>query len=130
MSTSGSTSAPGEDGGVVILCAGEAVRASIAYWSGLIPVPSVVAEDGYHANRALRGGGWALLVTDRVLPPWPGLDTFMQLRERHPRLRIAFVEGARRDDVSLARAFGATDIFARPLRRQSLIEAIAAAKHS
>jgi DNA-binding response OmpR family regulator len=116
-----------EEGGIVVLCAEEAVRASIAYWTASVPVRLLVADDGYHANRALRDGGWRLLVTDRVLPPWPGLDTFQQLRERNPHLRIAFVEGARRDDISLARLIGSTDVLPRPLKRQSLIDAIDAA---
>ena len=42
-------------GSVVILCADETVRAAIAYWATLLPVRIVVAEDGYQANRILRG---------------------------------------------------------------------------
>jgi DNA-binding response OmpR family regulator len=114
----------GNAGRVVILCAEEAVRAAIAYWATLLPVRTVVAEDGYHANRVLRNGDCRLLVTDRILPPWPGLDTFRQLRERNPSLRIAFVEGASREDVGLARVTGATDVLPRPLRRQVVADTI------
>lgn len=112
----------GNAGSVVILCAEETTRAAIAYWATLHPVQTVVADDGYHANRILRNGDCRLLVTDRVLPPWPGLDTFRKLRERNPGLRIAFVEGTSRQDVSLARVTGVTDILARPLRRQVVVE--------
>jgi DNA-binding response OmpR family regulator len=130
MSTTGSMSISERDGAIVVLCAEEVVRASIAYWSASFLAPTVVAEDGYHANRILKEEACLLLVTDRILPPWPGLDTFMQLRERHPRLRIVFVEGARRDDVGLARLIGATDVLPRPLKRQSLIDAFDAARRS
>jgi len=66
-------------------------------------------------------------VTDRILPPWPGLDTFRQLRERNPGLRIAFVEGASREDVGLARVTGASIVLPRPLRRQAVADTIAEA---
>jgi DNA-binding response OmpR family regulator len=111
-------------GSVVILCAEESFRAAIAYWATLLPVRTVVAEDGYQADLALRNGDCRLLVTDRVLPPWPGLDTFRQLRERNPGLRVAFVEGSNREDVGLARVAGATDILPRPLRRRDVVDAI------
>ena len=116
--------ARGNAGSVVILCAEETVRAAIAYWATLLPVQIVVAEDGYHANRVLRNGDCRLLVTDRVLPPWPGLDTFRTLRDRNPDLRIAFVEGARLEEVGLARVTGATDVLPRPLRRQAVADTI------
>ena len=109
---------------VVILCAEEAVRAAIAYWATVMPVQTVVAEDGYQANRALRNSDCRLLVTDRVLPPWPGLDRFRDLRERIPALRIAFVEGVSHQDVSLARVAGVTHVIPRPLRRQAVVDAI------
>src|SRR3546814_678370 len=91
---------------VVILCAEDAIRAAIAYWTASLPLRTIVASDGYQANRILRNGDCRLLVTDRVLPPWPGLDTFRQMRERNTDLRIAFVEGIPREDVGLARAPG------------------------
>lgn len=112
---------------IVILCADETVRAAIAYWATLLPVRIVVAEDGYQANRILREEDCRLLVTDRILPPWPGLDTFHQLRERNPGLRIAFVEGASREDVGLARVTGASIVLSRPLRRQVVADTIAEA---
>jgi DNA-binding response OmpR family regulator len=114
-------------GSVVILCAEEATRAAIAYWSTLTPVRTVVAEDGYHANRILQSEACRLLVTDRILPPWPGLDTFRSLRARNPDLRIAFIEGASPQDSGIARITGATDLLTRPLRRQSVAETIDAA---
>ena len=117
-------------GSVVILCADETVRAAIAYWATLFPARTVVAEDGYQANRVLRAEDCSLLVTDRILPPWPGLDTFHQLRERNPSLRIAFVEGTSREDVGLARVSGASIVLPRPLRRQVVADTIAEATHT
>jgi DNA-binding response OmpR family regulator len=124
MVASGEETAVAPEVNVVILCADEATRAAIAYWSTPLPVRTLVAEDGYHANCILRAGGCRVMVTDRVLPPWPGLPTFRQLRDRNPRLRIAFVEAASKDEVALARVIGATDVLLRPLRRQAVVDTI------
>ncbi|MDI1346392.1 MAG: hypothetical protein PSV22_20175 [Pseudolabrys sp.] len=114
--------APGE---IVILCAEEEVRDVLAYWLGGSAC-AVVADDGYHAAKLLRNGcRW--LVTDRVLPPWPGLDTLIALRSNHPQLRIAFVESGNIHDGILARVTGATMLLQRPLTRQAISEALARA---
>lgn len=111
-------------GDVVILCGEEEVRDVIAYWFTSLPAPTVVADDGHHANRILRERNCRLLVTDRVLPPWPGLDTFRSLRDRNPRLRVAYVDNGNIHDRILAGVVGATDYFSRPLTRRALIEAL------
>lgn len=122
--TAGQSAAPRDGAGeIAILCAEEAVRDVIAYWLATHPAKAVVAEDGYHAARLLeRGCRW--LVTDRVLPPWPGLDTFISLRSRHPQLRIAFVESDNLHDGILARVTGASVLLARPLSRQKVQDAL------
>lgn len=110
---------------VIILCAEEEVRDAIAYWLTPQPAQTFVAEDGYHATRILNDGPCRWLVTDRVLPPWPGLDGFLDLRENYPHLRIAFVENGNLHDGILARVTGATALLKRPLTRQTVIDALA-----
>ncbi|MBI3705035.1 MAG: hypothetical protein HY244_14600 [Rhizobiales bacterium] len=110
---------------VIILCAEEEVRDVIAYWLTSQPARTFVADDGYHAARILNDGPCRWLVTDRVLPPWPGLDGFLDLRADHPHLRIAFVENGNLHDGILARVTGATALLKRPLTRQSVIDALA-----
>jgi DNA-binding response OmpR family regulator len=119
--TASQTNATGE---VVVLCGEEEVRDVIAYWFTSLPAPTIVADDGQHANRILRERNCRLLVTDRVLPPWPGLDTLRVLRDNNPRLRIAYVDNGNIHDRILARIVGATDYFSRPLRRRAVIEAL------
>jgi len=116
----------GEDAAtdIVILCAEEAVRDVIAYWLSSQPRKTVVADNGYAAAKALENGcRW--LVTDRVLPPWPGLDTFIALRGRHPNLRIAYIESGNPHDGILARVTGASVLLPRPLTRQAVSAALA-----
>jgi CheY-like chemotaxis protein len=109
---------------VVVLCAEEAVRDVIAYWFSVLPVRTHVAADGYEANRLLKDLACRLLVTDRALPPWPGLDTFRQLRAANPQLHIAYVDNGSADGAILARLTGATTVLAKPLTREAVIEAL------
>jgi DNA-binding response OmpR family regulator len=109
---------------VVILCAEEEFRDVITYWFTSLSIGTYPTTDGYEANRVLKTTMAGLLVTDRVLPPWPGLDTFRELRSANPRLRIAFVDDGSRDGVILARITGATLILTRPLSRRQVIEAL------
>jgi DNA-binding NtrC family response regulator len=111
-------------GNVVILCGEEEVRDVIAYWFTSLPTPTMVAADGHQANRILRERNCRLLITDRVLPPWPGLDTFRSLRDRNPRLRVAYVENGNIHDQIVAGLFGVTEYCPRPLTRKSVIQAL------
>jgi DNA-binding response OmpR family regulator len=112
------------EGEVVVLCGEEEIRDVIAYWFTSLPAHTIVADDGHHANRILRERNCRLLVTDRVLPPWPGLDTLRTLRDHNPRLRVAYVDNGNIHDRILAGIVGATDYFSRPLRRRAVIEAL------
>jgi DNA-binding response OmpR family regulator len=111
-------------GPVVILCSEEEVRDVVAYWFNCLPAATIVVTDGREADRILREQKCQLLVTDRILPPWPGLDTFRSLRDENPDLRIAYVDNGNIDDRILARVVGVTDLLQRPLRRQAIIEAL------
>ena len=110
----------------MIVCAEEEVRDVVAHWLTMNGMNAVVAADGYQAAQALRRGSrW--LVTDRVLPPWPGLDPFLDLRSRYPNLNIIFVEGSNIHDTILARVTGAGATLSRPLTRQAVLEAVGVA---
>jgi DNA-binding response OmpR family regulator len=108
---------------VLILCADETARDALAYWLRSSNVTADVAVDGYDASERLRCGAFRLLVTDRLLPPWPGLDGFVRLKQRLANLRIAFIDDGVPDTQSLAWAAGADIILPRPLRRASVLRA-------
>ena len=113
-----------QQGDIVVLCADEDLRDAIAYWLSSQAAKTVIADDGYHAAKVLQNGClW--LVTDRVLPPWPGLDNFLSLRSTHPQLRIAFIENGNLDDRILARVTGASVLLRRPLSRKTVSDALA-----
>jgi DNA-binding NtrC family response regulator len=114
---------PKVGGEVIILCGEEEVRDVLAYWFMSL-TPTIVAEDGHRANRILQQRSCSLLITDRVLPPWPGLDTLRMLRDANPRLRIVFVDNGNIHDRALAGIVGATDYLARPLDRRAAVEVL------
>jgi CheY-like chemotaxis protein len=110
-------------GDIVVLCAEEEIRDVIHYWLSGQPDKVIVAADGREACKALKQGArW--LITDRVLPPWPGLDSFITLRSEYPQLRIAFVESGNLHDGILARVTGASVVLPRPLTRQAVTQAV------
>jgi DNA-binding response OmpR family regulator len=109
---------------VVILCADRELREAIAYWFTSLSIPTFNTADGYEANVVLKAVDSGLLITDRMLPPWPGLDTFKQLTAANPRLRIAFVDDGSRNAAVLARLTGAHTILTRPLSAREVLAAL------
>lgn len=119
-------SAPSTDDApsVIVLSSEEALRDAVVYWFTSLSVRTIATADGYEANRALKQNGAGLLITDRLLPPWPGLDTFRDLQSANPRLRVAYVDDGSWDGAILARIAGATVILSRPLERRRVIESL------
>ena len=108
---------------VVVLCADEGARETLAYWLKSSGVATAVAGSGYQARNILRGGLSRLLITDRILPPWPGLDTVVNLKQTLVGLTVAFLDDGVPDNRTLARSAGADIILPRPLRRAHVMEA-------
>ena len=111
---------------VVVLSSDEMLRDAVAYWFNSLAILTVATADGYAANQAIKEGDVRLLIMDRVLPPWPGLDTFRQLRSAHPSLRVAYVDDGSWDGAILARVAGSVVILPRPLDRRRVIQAFGA----
>ena len=64
---------------VIVLSSEETLRDAVAYWFNSLSIPTIATADGYEANRALKDVGAGLLITDRLLPPWPGLAVHTQV---------------------------------------------------
>ena len=69
---------------VIILCIDTEVRDRIVYWLKPLPIRAFVAKDGYQAHSILRDVPCRLLITDRLLPPWPGLGRIHKLLAHDP----------------------------------------------
>jgi CheY-like chemotaxis protein len=72
-----------------------------------------------------------LVITDLIMPEKEGLETILELRAQHPRIRIIAMSGGGRlsneDYLHLASRFGATGTLAKPFTREELKEALALA---
>lgn len=111
---------------VLLLCSDPGLSVRIKHWLGRARLSTVQAFDGYHASHVIEQQEVAAIVTDRLLPPWPGLDAFAIMRKSRPNIAIIFVGNADADGGNLARAAGATHVLPCPLRRQSVLDALPA----
>jgi DNA-binding response OmpR family regulator len=108
----------------VILSSDASVGDRIAYWLSTAGHRPAVAGTGYVAHRAIVEGSTRLLITDRLLPPWPGLDTMFGLKQSIAGLTIAFLGDGVPDTRRLALQAGADLILPTPLRRIHVLEAM------
>lgn len=109
---------------VVVLCADKTVQDIVTDCCATAGVQAFTTLDGYEANVVLKNYPIRLLVVDRFLPPWPGLDTLPQLRSANSRLRIAFVDDGARNAAVLARVSGAHIVLNKPIDRSAVLSAL------
>lgn len=81
------------------------------------------AEDGDEALKIVGAVAVDLVVLDMLMPNKDGLETIIELRKRHPHIRIlAISSGGRMDQGLLLRAamvFGADESLEKPLRLET-----------
>ncbi len=112
---------------VIVLCANQATAGTVVYWLQKLGASAATVSSGYQARDLLEAAQVRLLITDRALPPWPGLDTLAALKQEFRSLKIAVLDDGVPENRTLARSAGADILLARPLRRSNLIEACVAA---
>jgi len=70
-----------------------------------------------------------LVVTDIMMPESDGIEIIIALRRKDPDIRIIAISGGGRvgdtDYLTMAKKFGATQVLAKPFRRQQLVDAVA-----
>jgi len=108
----------------VVLSAEIGVNDQIGYWLSSTGHRTAAARSGYAARRLIVAGETRLLITDRVLPPWPGLDTIVSLKQTFAGLMVAFLGDGVADTRQLALSAGADLILPRPLRRADVLQAM------
>ncbi len=69
-----------------------------------------------------------LVVTDIMMPESDGIEIIIALRRKDPDIRIIAISGGGRigdtDYLTMAEKFGATQVLAKPFRRQQLVDAV------
>lgn len=114
---------------VVVLCAEERLRQLLEYWLGSMPIDVTIAAHGRAAAEVVaqhdRG---VVLITDRTVPPWPGLPPLPALKQQNPSLRIVVIGGPTAGVVQAAgpSASGADVTMAQPLSRLAIRRSILA----
>lgn len=88
----------------------------------------VEAVDGNQGLAAFKAQPVDLVITDLIMPEKEGVETIRALRKLRPNLPIIAITGGGRGGpenyLSLARRFGATQVFAKPFEFSALGEAV------
>lgn len=88
----------------------------------------VTATDGFKALAAVEAGNFDLVITDIIMPGKEGIEIIMELRRRHPLLKIIAMSGGGRvgaiSYLELAEKLGALHTLEKPFNQAVLIEAV------
>ncbi|HRK19112.1 MAG TPA: response regulator [Hyphomicrobiaceae bacterium] len=109
----------------LVLCVDDDIGRALAHWLRDSGAEVDVPEDGKRAARMLRKERYNAIVTDRFLPPWPGLDTLPLLKRKHPNLRLIVVlNSAPAGMAAVLRLAGIDAVIEPPLRRAEVCSAV------
>jgi DNA-binding NtrC family response regulator len=88
----------------------------------------VTASDGFKALAAVNAGNFDLVITDIIMPGKEGIETIMELRERHPLLKVIAMSGGGRvgalSYLELAEKLGAIATLEKPFNQALLIKTV------
>ena len=109
----------------LMLCVDTDVGRALAHWLRESGAEVDAPEDGKRAARMLRQQRYTVFVTDRFLPPWPGLDTLPLLKRKNPDLRVIVVlRSAPVGMAAVLRLAGIDAVIEPPLRRADICSAV------
>jgi DNA-binding response OmpR family regulator len=110
---------------LLVLCADEELGEAAAYWGRALGFTVDTSSSGARAARLLRASRYWALLTDRCIPPWPGLGSIPRLKRRHPDIRIVvLLERGPIGVASVLRLVGADVVIEPPLRQTALLAAL------
>jgi len=88
----------------------------------------VTATNGFKALSAVDAGVFDLVITDIIMPGKEGLETIIELRRRHPLLKVIAMSGGGRvgalSYLELAEKLGAIHTLEKPFTGAVLMEAV------
>jgi DNA-binding response OmpR family regulator len=112
-------------GRLLVLCADEEVGESAAYWGRALGFTVDTSSSGAQAARLLRTSCYWAILTDRCIPPWPGLGSIPKLKRRYPDIRIVvLLERGPIGIASVLRLAGADVVIEPPWRQAALLAAL------
>jgi CheY-like chemotaxis protein len=87
-----------------------------------------VAADGDVGMAMYRNNPADLIVTDIIMPEKDGWEAIVELRRAYPAVKIIAISGGARvgpySYLAIAKRFGAQKVFAKPLEKTELLQAI------
>jgi len=88
----------------------------------------LAASDGAQGVRLFRENPADLIITDIIMPEMDGWEAIVELRKAFPDTRIIAISGGGMLGPSsylvIAKRFGAERIFAKPLKKEELLQAV------
>jgi CheY-like chemotaxis protein len=116
---------------ILIIDDDASMRGSLAQTLERLGYRVSVAADGKAGVARAAESPPDLVITDLIMPEKEGLETIMELRQSHPRIKIIAMSGGGRlsneDYLHLAKRFGAAVTLAKPFAREELKAALAQA---
>lgn len=97
---------------------------------GLASVPHevITAGNGREGLAALQDKAFDLVITDIIMPEMEGLEMITKLRKSYPEISVIAISGGGRVDsqdyLKMAKALGASRVFAKPVEIEALREAV------
>jgi CheY-like chemotaxis protein len=82
----------------------------------------IEARNGKEGLELFQHANADLLITDIMMPEKEGLEVLMELRKKHPPVKIIAISGG--DYLHMAKLMGAAKVLAKPFSTNVLIEAI------
>jgi DNA-binding response OmpR family regulator len=104
----------------------------------LLMIKKMLEKEGYEVDLALNGlvgmelfekNKPDLVITDIIMPEKEGLETILELRKKHPELKIIAISGGGRIGpqgyLPSAKYLGADMVFQKPLVQREFVQAVA-----
>ena len=110
---------------VIVLVSNHDLRDAASYWIEDLGFTVDAANNGADAAKLLEEGAYQALVTDRFVPPWPGLESIPKLKRRYPSMRLVVL--LKRGPIGVAsmqRVAGADAVIEPPVRQADLMTAL------
>ena len=105
----------------IVLVEDDSIRRILAFFLESSEVSRSLPRTGQAAAKALCNGVPQLLITDRLLPPWPGLGRISEVKSRHGALSVAMLEDAQSSSRDLSKAAGVDFVLSVPVLRHEVL---------
>ena len=87
-----------------------------------------VASNGIEGIKCYNENPVDLIITDIFMPDKEGIETIIELKEKHPDIKIIAMSGGGRNATTaylhMAKSLGANLTFEKPIRKEALLEGV------